>query len=76
MENTVHPFAELFDQLGLPSEEAEIRAFIQRHRPLPGEVSVAEAPFWTEAQSRALHDMLRQDADWAQVVDQLNLALH
>ncbi|MBO9687871.1 DUF2789 domain-containing protein [Roseateles chitosanitabidus] len=76
MESTVHPFAELFAQLGLPSGEADIRAFIQRHRPLAGDVAVADAPFWTPEQSRALRDMLLQDADWAEVVDQLNLALH
>lgn len=76
MEPAVHPFAELFAQLGLPSEEADIRDFIQRHRPLAGDVSVADAPFWTPEQSRALRDMLLQDADWAEVVDQLNLALH
>ncbi|WP_343632226.1 DUF2789 domain-containing protein [Roseateles sp.] len=76
MEPTVHPFAELFAQLGLPSSESEIRDFIQRHRPLAGDVNVADAPFWTPGQSRALRDMLLQDADWAEVVDQLNLALH
>jgi hypothetical protein len=37
---------------------------------------VQEAPFWTPAQAKALRDMLLDDADWAEVVDQLNLALH
>jgi len=76
MEPVVHPFSALFEQLGLPAGAADIRAFIEDHRPLPGDVRVQEAPFWTPAQAKALRDMLLDDADWAEVVDQLNLALH
>lgn len=76
MQPTVHPFAELFDQLGLPSEEHEIQAFIDSHRPLPGDVKLTEAPFWTPAQARLLKELIMADADWAPVVDQLNVALH
>ncbi|WP_377155107.1 DUF2789 domain-containing protein [Roseateles sp. UC29_93] len=76
MEATNHQFHELFDQLGLPSSEAEIREFIGQHRPLPGDVKITEAPFWSEQQSRLLKELLLQDADWAEVVDQLNVALH
>lgn len=76
MEPVVHPFHDLFTQLGLPSEEAEIRAFIDRHRPLPGDVKITEAPFWTPAQAALLKELLLADADWAVVVDQLNVALH
>jgi hypothetical protein len=76
MEATHHQFHELFDQLGLPSSEAEIREFISTHRPLPGDVKITEAPFWTEPQSRLLKELLLQDADWAEMVDQLNVALH
>ncbi|MBB3193058.1 DUF2789 domain-containing protein [Roseateles terrae] len=76
MEPSVHPFAELFDQLGLPSSESEIQSFIDEHRPLPNGVKITEAPFWTPSQSRLLKDLLLEDADWAEVVDQLNLALH
>ena len=35
MESNQHEFHELFEQLGLPSSEADIRAFIAEHRPLP-----------------------------------------
>ena len=76
MEPVVHPFSALFEQLGLPAAESDIRTFITRHRPLPGDVKVQDAPFWTPAQAKALRDMLLEDADWAPVVDQLNLALH
>lgn len=76
MNPTNHEFHELFEQLGLPSSEEDIGAFIASHRPLPGGVKLTEAPFWTDAQSGLLKELLLQDADWAEVVDQLNLALH
>jgi hypothetical protein len=70
-----HRFCELFQQLGLPSDEAGIAAFIQRHSPLDPETRLEEAAFWTPAQSALLREQLLNDADWAEVVDQLNLAL-
>ncbi|OWQ47995.1 hypothetical protein CDL60_05235 [Roseateles noduli] len=76
MESPNHQFHDLFDQLGLPSSEADVREFISVHRPLPGDVKITEAPFWTEPQKRLLKELLLQDADWAEVVDQLNVALH
>ena len=76
MECTHHPFSELFAQLGLPSEETDIRAFIDAHRPLPDGMTLSEAPFWTPAQAELIRQQWKQDADWAEVVDQLNLALH
>ena len=42
MEEPVHPFHELFDQLGLPSDKAGIEAFIAGHAPLPDDVRVEE----------------------------------
>ncbi|MET0351059.1 MAG: DUF2789 domain-containing protein [Rhizobacter sp.] len=76
MNATNHEFYELFEQLGLPSSEADIRTFIDNHRPLPGDVKITEAPFWTDAQAGLLKELLLQDADWAVQVDQLNVALH
>jgi len=76
METTNHEFYELFEQLGLPSSEKDIHAFIDDHRPLPGDVKVTEAPFWTDAQKALLKELLLDDADWAVAVDQLNVALH
>lgn len=67
---------DLFAQLGLPNEESDIQAFVAAHRPLPPEVRLSEAPFWSESQSRLLREEIQRDADWAEVVDQLNLMLH
>ena len=75
MTPSFHHFSELFAQLGLPRDDAGIRAFIERHRPLPAATLLADAPFWTPAQAALLHEQKQQDADWAEIVDQLNLAL-
>ena len=76
MEPTVHPFSELFAQLGLPDDEASIRAFIVRHAPLPDDMRLEEAPFWTPAQAQLLREERLEDADWIVVIDQLNVAMH
>ena len=75
MDLSSHTFHSLFDQLGLPSSESEIQRFIAEHRPLSDTVAVAAASFWTPAPSQVLREEIREDADWAEVVDQLNLAL-
>ncbi len=75
MDSPFHKFSDLFAQLGLPSDETDIRAFITQHSPLPQDVELWEAPFWTPAQATLLRDEIVEDADWAETVDQLNLAL-
>mgnify|MGYP003154513082 CR=1 FL=1 len=52
----------LFEQLGLPSDPASIDAFIASH--------------WSEAQGSFLKELLMDDAEWAPVVDELNVRLH
>ena len=75
MNQGFHQFCELFAQLGLPSEDHEIRGFIHRHSPLPSSVALEEADFWTPAQATLLKEAILHDGDWAEVVDQLNAAL-
>jgi CDGSH-type Zn-finger protein len=75
MEMAFHRFPELFAQLGLDSDLESIRSFIATHSPLPGDERLEDAPFWTPAQARMLQEALIADADWAEVVDRLNLAL-
>jgi hypothetical protein len=70
-----HRFCELFAQLGLPSDVQDVSAFIEKNSPLPAHVRLEEAAFWTPAQAALLRDELLKDADWAELVDQLNLAL-
>jgi hypothetical protein len=70
-----HRFSELFAQLGLPASEEEIRNFITQHAPLPDDVRIEHAPFWSVPQARLLRELLLDDSDWSEMVDQLSLAL-
>lgn len=72
MENPLHDMNNLFAQLGLPADPLAIRDFIARHSPLPPDVLLAEAPFWTVAQANFLREGLLVDADWSDVIDELN----
>jgi hypothetical protein len=76
MDEPVHDFAQLFAQLGLPSDTPAIDHFIATHRPLPDELKLSEAPFWTSSQASFLREGLQADADWAPTIDALNVALH
>jgi hypothetical protein len=75
MQSPTHDLPALFKQLGLPADQAGIDRFISTHAPLAATLSLAEAPFWTAAQSAFLREEILEDADWAEVVDQLNLML-
>lgn len=75
MDEPVHPLHELFSQLGLNSDRPAIESFIARHAPLDDSVRLEAAAFWTPQQAQFLCEALRDDADWAPVVDQLNAAL-
>lgn len=75
METPVHAFKDLFEQLGLASDAESIRAFIETHRPLPPGMTLAEAPFWSAGQAAFIREELLRDADWAEIVDQLDAAL-
>jgi hypothetical protein len=65
----------LFQQLNLDSDPASIDAFIASH-PLPNDVKLVDAEFWSPAQAAFLKEQLREDADWAMTVDELNVRLH
>lgn len=75
MESGIHEFSDLFRQLGLPGDPAAIEAFIAAHRPLPGDVALADAPFWSASQAEFLREEIVQDADWAELVDALSARL-
>lgn len=76
MESSTHTLNNLFAQLGLPSEDSAIQSFIQTHNHLAGSLALSEAPFWTPTQAAFLREEILKDADWAEVIDQLNTRLH
>ena len=75
MNKPIQHFHDLFAQLGLPDDDVHIRQFLAAHKPLAGDIKLADAPFWTPAQAAFLHEALQDDSDWAEVADQLNTAL-
>ena len=75
MESSIHRFSDLFAQLGLHSDGPAIQDFIAQHAPLDGRIRLHDAPFWNAANSRMLQEMTADDADWAELVDQLDVAL-
>ncbi|RDB42244.1 DUF2789 domain-containing protein [Halomonas sp. DQ26W] len=75
MEKPVHHFTELFEQLGLPADEASIRDFIERYAPLPETIQLHEASFWSDSQADFIFNALEEDADWAEVVDHLDASM-
>lgn len=75
MEAPIHPFADLFKQLGLADDAVSIDQFIASHAPLKNDIKLVDAPFWTAAQREFLKDSINEDADWAVPFDQLNEAL-
>ncbi len=76
MDLSQHNLTSLFDQLGLPSDQAAVELFINMHSPIASDVFLADAPFWTSAQASFLRDEVNKDSDWVEVVDQLNVMLH
>lgn len=75
MESPIHSMSALFAQLGLASDEAAITQFICTHRPLSASIALQDASFWTPAQRALLQSGLCVDADWAGVIDELNVRL-
>lgn len=65
----------LFEQLGLASDDNSITQFVTRHGPLPREVALTDAPFWSESQSSFLSEGLADDSDWAELIDELDAML-
>ncbi|MFW9268897.1 DUF2789 domain-containing protein [Pseudomonas sp. D2-30] len=75
METPIHNLPALFKQLGLPDDAVSIDQFIASHSPLKPELHLADAFFWNESQRQLLRDEILEDADWAVVVDQLDVLL-
>ncbi|MFO8140336.1 MAG: DUF2789 domain-containing protein [Marinobacter sp.] len=75
MDTSNHSLSTLFEQLGLPAGQNDIEAFIARHSPLPSDIALQDAPFWSESQSQFLEEGLEDDSDWAEVIDELDALL-
>ncbi|MCK4743847.1 MAG: DUF2789 domain-containing protein [Sulfuriflexus sp.] len=75
MEQPIHNLVSLFKQLGLDNTNETIEDFINRNRPVPSNLLLHEAEFWNASQASFLKEALEEDADWAEIVDELNVLL-
>ncbi len=71
MDTEFHRLCDLFRQLGLADEPADVERFIAIHGRLPAGVALCDAPFWSPAQAQFLREQILADADWSGVVDTL-----
>lgn len=72
MDTSKHTLSTLFEQLGLAADEKSIEDFVTKYSPLPREIALQDAPFWSESQSHFLEEGLEEDSDWAEVIDELD----
>lgn len=75
MDKNNHSLTSLFDQSGLDSTEQAIQAFIIKNTPLPANIELYEADLWSSAQASFLKQAKDDDADWSEIVDQLDAML-
>ena len=75
METSFHTLNALFDQLGLASCDQAIEEFITKNKPLPDSVALYEADLWNASQASFLEQGIDQDADWAEIIDRLDVIL-
>ena len=57
-------------------DEAGIARFIDTHGPLPESTLLPDAPFCMPSLAAFLREEILADADWAPVIDELNVDLH
>lgn len=75
METQEHSLVSLFQQLGLGHTDKAIQAFINQHAGLPANIELHNAKFWNSSQASFLQQSKVDDADWAEIVDQLDVML-
>ncbi|AIU67441.1 hypothetical protein TW78_21430 [Vibrio coralliilyticus] len=75
MEMHQHSMRDLFQQLGLASSDDSIREFVNHHSGLVVGTALHEAFFWSPSQAAFLKEAIEEDADWAELVDQLDVML-
>ncbi|MFD1215054.1 MULTISPECIES: DUF2789 domain-containing protein [Microbulbifer] len=74
MDTSHHTLNDLFAQLGLSSDDGAIEDFLERHH-LSGQEELSKADFWNDGQRKFLRDAIAEDANWCEVVDELDALL-
>ena len=66
---------DLFAQLGLDSSDDAIERFIADNQ-LAKDEKLVDSHVWDDKQRMFLQEEWRQDAVWAQTIDELNVRMH
>ena len=66
---------ELFAQLGLECSDEAIDTFIENNQ-LAKDEKLIEAKIWTYSQRAFLQEEWEKDAQWVEVIDDLNVRMH
>ncbi|AAN54669.2 DUF2789 domain-containing protein [Shewanella oneidensis MR-1] len=74
MDTTPVDLSHLFEQLGLEGQPNAIAQFMATHK-LTSQIHFIEAPFWTQAQKSFLTEALEADAQWTELIEQLDTQL-
>lgn len=74
-ESTTHSLSSKFAQLRLDNTEEGIENFVSAHKPISHSLESHKADFWNSAQASFLKQSIKQDADWVETVDHLDLML-
>lgn len=74
MDTTTHNLTSLFAQLGLDNSPEAIELFITHHK-LDPTLKLVQAPFWSPSQVAFINESLQQDANWSDVIAQLDALL-
>ena len=75
MDRSNHTMACLFAQLGLVNTQSDIESFINTHKGISADKSLASAGFWTESQQHFINEAIAEDSDWSEIVDSLDCLL-
>lgn len=75
MDTSSHTIETLFRQLGLPDRPDQIQSFIAQHKSVSRATPLSELTFWSPSQAEFLRMAVAEDADWCEVVDQLDALL-
>ena len=74
MDTSRHTLQNLFAQLGLASSDTAIELFVTNNR-LQASIPLEQAAFWSAGQAQFIREAIAEDADWAEIVDQLDAQL-
>ena len=74
MDTTSNDLSHLFKQLGLPHDQEGIDDFVLQNK-LEKHTLIIDADCWNSGQKAFLKEALLEDAQWSEVIDQLDVMM-